>query len=65
MSLIKDGNSVILSGMDPRFDNLNNKANEVNNRLVAMCGISDITFLSHSESINPSKHLSYIGILTE
>ena len=51
--------------MDPRFDNLNNKANEVNNRLVAMCGISDITFLSHSESINPSKHLSYIGILTE
>ena len=61
MSLIKDGNSVILSSMDPRFDNLNNKANEVNNRLVAKL----LTFLSHSENINPSKHLSYIGILME
>ena len=44
--------------MDPRFDKINNKANEVNNRLVLMCGNSDIHFFSHSESINPSKDLS-------
>ena len=34
------------------------KANEVSNRLVVRCGDRDIPFLSHSESRNPSKHLS-------
>ena len=58
MSLITDGNSVRVSGIFQRIDNLNNKANEVNNRLVAKCGNSDILFLSHSESIISSKYLS-------
>ena len=30
MSLIKDGNSVIVSGIVSRFDSLNKKVNEVN-----------------------------------
>ena len=58
MSLIKDGNLIIVSGIIPRFSNLNNKANKVYNRLVVMCGDRDIPFLSHSESINPSKYLN-------
>ena len=57
MSLIKVGNSVIVSGIVPRFESLNNKANEFNNRLVFMCWDRDIPFLSHSESINLSKQL--------
>ena len=41
MSLTDDGNLVIVSGIVPRFDNLNNKANEVNNRSVVISGDSD------------------------
>ena len=37
MSLKSSGSSVIVSGIVPRFDNLNNKASEVNNRLALMC----------------------------
>ena len=36
----------------------NNKANEVNRRLVLMCKERNISFLSHDESIDPSKHLN-------
>ena len=57
MPLTKNGNSVIVSSIAPRFDNLSNKANEVNNCLVATCGDRDIPFLSHNESINSSKHV--------
>ena len=58
MSLKTDENSVIVSSIVPRFDNLNNKANEVNNRLVHMCRERDIPFISQTESIDPSKHLN-------
>ena len=58
MSLKTDENSVIVSSIVPRFDNLNNKANEVNNRLVHICRERDIPFISHTESIDPSKHLN-------
>ena len=57
-SLKNNGNSVIVSGIVPRFDNLNNKATEVNNRLVLMCAERNIPFISHSESIDCSKHLN-------
>ena len=57
-SLKNNGNSVIVSGIVPRFDNLNNKATEVNNRLVLMCAERNIPFISHSESIDSSKHLN-------
>ena len=47
-----------MSGIVPRFDNLNNKATEVNNRLVLMCAERKILFISHSESIVSSKHFN-------
>ena len=37
MSLKDIDNSVIVSGIVPRHDNLNNKATEVNNRLLLIC----------------------------
>ena len=57
-SLKNNGNSVIVSGIVPRFDNLNNKVTEVNNRLVLMCAERNIPFISHRESIDSSKHLN-------
>ena len=57
-SLKNNGNSVIVSGIVPRFDNLNNKATDVNNCLVLMCAERNIPFISHSESIDCSKHLN-------
>ena len=57
-SLKNDGNTVTVSGIVPRPDELNNKANEVNRRLVLMCKEKNISLLSHDESIDPSKHLN-------
>ena len=50
-SLKKDGNTVTVSGIAPRLDELN-KANKVNRRLVLMCKERNISFLSHDESID-------------
>ena len=57
-SLKNDDNTVTVSGIAPRLDDLNNKANEVNRRLVLMCKERNISFLSHDESIDPNKHLN-------
>ena len=57
-SLINDDNTVTVSGIVPRLDDLNNKANEMNRRLVLMCKERNISFLSHDESIDPNKHLN-------
>ena len=57
-SLKNDDNTVTLSGIVPRLDDLNSKANEVNRRLVLMCKEKNISFLSHDESIDHSKHLN-------
>ena len=57
-SLKNDDNTVTVSGIVPRLDDMNNKANEVNRRLVLMCKERNISFLSHDESIDPSKHLN-------
>ena len=58
MSLKSSGSSVIVSGIVPRFDNLNNKASEVNNLLALMCKDRKVPFVSHSETIDSSKHLN-------
>ena len=50
-SLKNDGNTVTVSGLVPRLDELNNKANKVNRRLVLMFKERNISFLSHDESI--------------
>ena len=57
-SLKNDDNTVTIYGVVPRLDDLNNKANEVSRRLVLMCKERNISFLSHDESIDPSKHLN-------
>ena len=57
-SLKNDDNTVTVSGTVPRCDDLNNKAHEVNRRLVLMCKERNISFLSHDENIDPSKHLN-------
>ena len=41
-----------VSGIAPRFDDLNSKANEVNRRPVLMCKERNISFLAHDESID-------------
>ena len=58
MSLKDNDNSVIVSGIVPRNDNLNNKATEVNSRLLLMCKKRKISFIAHSENIDSSKHLN-------
>ena len=57
-SLKNDDNTVTVSGIVPRLDDLNNKATEVNRRLVLMCKERNISFFSHDESIDPRKHLN-------
>ena len=58
MSLKDNDNSVIVSGIVPRNDNLNNKATEVNNCLLLMCKKCKIQFIAHSENTDSSKHLN-------
>ena len=58
ISLKSNDSLVIVSGIVPRFDNLNNEATEVNNRLVLICAERNIPFISHIESIDSSKHLN-------
>ena len=63
MPLKDNGNSVIVSGIVSRHDNLKNKATEVNNRLLLMCKERKTPFIDHSENIDSSKHpvrVSYI-----
>ena len=57
-SLKNDGNTVTVSGIVPSLDELNNKENEVNRRLVLMCEERNISFLAYDESTDPSKHLN-------
>ena len=61
--LKNDDNNVTVSALVPRLDDLNNKANEVNRRLVLMYKEKNISFLSHDERIDPSKHLNESKLL--
>ena len=57
-SLKDNENLVIVSGIVPRNDNLNNKATEVNNRLLLMSKERKIPFIAHSENNDSNKHLN-------
>ena len=57
-SLKNDDNNVTVSGIVPRLDDLNKKANEVNQHLVLMCKERNISFFSHDEMTDPSKPLN-------
>ena len=53
--LLKDNdNSVIVSGIVPRHDNFDYRANEINNRLVLMCKEQKI--ICHSDSTDRVKN---------
>ena len=60
-------NKISISLLTPRCDKLNNKASEVNNRLINICSHRNIAYIDHSSSIqqnhiNESKvHLSRYG----
>ena len=53
-----DTNTVSISAIVPRSDELDNKATEVNDRLILMCHERNIPFLSLSDIIDTSKHLN-------
>ena len=57
-SLKNDTNTVSISAIVPRSDELDNKATEVNKRLVLMCQEKNIPFLSRSNIIDTSKNLN-------
>ena len=57
-SLKNDTNTVSISATVSRSDEPDNKATEVNNRLVFMCQQRNIPFLSHSNIIEPGKLLN-------
>ena len=57
-SLKNDDNTVTVSSIVPKLDDFNYKANEVNCRLLLMCKKRNISFFSHDESIDFSKHLN-------
>ena len=61
---LKDNyNSVIIFGIVPLHENLNNKAHEINNRLVRMCKKRNIPFILRVEvlsGVNISMRVSYI-----
>ena len=51
-------NMVTVSLIIPRADELNNKAEEVNDRLMKMCGDRNIPYIDHSNVIIPNIHLN-------
>ena len=69
LSLKSEKNRISVSLLTPRSDKLNNKANEVNNRLINISSHRNIAYIDHSSSIqqnhmNESKvHLNRYGTI--
>ena len=57
-SLKNETNNIHVSLIVPRNDNLNNKVNEVNNRLINMCEQRNIKIINHSDTIDRSRYLN-------
>lgn len=51
-------NEITVSLIVPRADNLNNKAIEVNNRLINMCNERNINFIDHKNDVQPERHIN-------
>ena len=58
LSLKSKDNKISVSLIVPRNDNLNNKASEVNCRLVHMCAKRSIPYIDHANSIQPENQLN-------
>ena len=67
--LKSDKNKISISLLTPRSNKLNNKASEMNNRVINMCSHRNIVYINHSSSIqqnhiNESKvHLNRNGTI--
>ena len=57
-NLFHDNRKVTISGIKPRSDEWNNKAELVNNSLKEMCESANIDFADNSKNFNPKKHLN-------
>ena len=51
LSLKSDKNKISIPLLTPRSDKLNNKASELNNRLINLCSHRSIAYINHSSSI--------------
>ena len=58
LSLKLETNTVTTSLIVPRKNTLINKVQEVNSRLINMCGERDITFIDHTDTISIEIHFS-------
>ena len=58
LSLQSETNAVTISLIVPRKDSLNNKAQEVNSRLINMCGERDMSFIDNTNTIDIERHLN-------
>ena len=57
-SIKSEKNTITISLIVPRCDELNNKASEVNGRLVNMCKERNIPYIDHVDVISPEHHLN-------
>ena len=53
LTLKSEDNKISISLTEPRNDNLDNKANEVNCHLIHMCVERNIAYINHTNSIQP------------
>ena len=58
LSLKSQDNKISISLIIPRNDGLNNKASEVNSRLIHMCAERNTHYIDHTNSIQPENHLN-------
>ena len=58
LTLKYENNKISMSLIVPRNDNINNKANEVNSRLIHMCAERNISYIDHTNSIQAKNHLN-------
>ena len=61
-SLKNETNKIYISLIVPRYDELNNKVNEVNIRLMNMCHTRNTGCINHSDTIDPEQHLDESNI---
>ena len=57
-SLKTDTNTIRVSLIIPRYDNLHSKANELNCRLMDMYKERNIPYIDHTDTISPERHLT-------
>ena len=56
--LLLKSNTLAISLIVPRKDSLNNKAQEVNSRLINMCDERDITLVDHTDTNDIERYLN-------